>query len=317
MEKVPFETWEYKDQTKMKHYVFADYFDKWIKIVGKYNKLNYIDGFAGIGAYKDIEGRTYYGSPILAAKAIERNKSNLQRSVNLLVIDKDKKNLKNIERIFKHEKLSIKPTLIADNFDQTINDILDKVKDVAPTFIFIDPFGFNIGMETLRKIMAINKSELLLNFMFTRINQFLSADSIEHVYNGLFGGNEWQAFKEYRGAERERDLIEYYRDKLKEFSKFVYYYKFEFPSKRKTYYYLFHLTNYYLGCSIMKSSFAKFNFGRVEYRGLRSGQLELFEQSSIKLSEAAEMLEMKYRTRELKYRDIIEDNIDSCEYLVV
>ena len=48
-----FETWDYQEQTKRKHLVFEDYFDKWIKILGKYKSLNYIDCFGGLGAYND------------------------------------------------------------------------------------------------------------------------------------------------------------------------------------------------------------------------------------------------------------------------
>ena len=43
--------WNYEPQTKMKHLIFEDYFDKFVKILGKYYNLNYIDGFGGCGAY--------------------------------------------------------------------------------------------------------------------------------------------------------------------------------------------------------------------------------------------------------------------------
>ena len=88
-----FKTWDYKEQTKAKHEVFNDYIDKWIKIVGAYNKLNYIDGFGGIGAYKDKSGKIFYGSPVLVAKAIQKIISKLKRVVNILVIDENKDNL--------------------------------------------------------------------------------------------------------------------------------------------------------------------------------------------------------------------------------
>ena len=65
-QKLPFKVWEYEDQTKMKHKVFADYFDKWVKIVGKYYNLNYFDCYGGCGAYKDKDKNIYYGSPILS-----------------------------------------------------------------------------------------------------------------------------------------------------------------------------------------------------------------------------------------------------------
>jgi three-Cys-motif partner protein len=315
MSKLPFETWDYEEQTRVKHYVFADYIDKWIKILGKYNKLNYIDGFGGIGAYKDKEENLYYGSPILVCQTIEKIVSKSSRDVNILVIDADKKNLNNIQKILNYLKIKIKPVMIDKDFDDTINNIISQVKNIAPTFVFVDPFGFSIKMQTLQKIMAIDKSEILLNFMFTRINQFLSASHVEQVYNDLFGGSDWQIFKSFKGIKREEGIIEHYRKKLKEFSKFVYYYKLEFPSKRKTYYYLFHLTNHYKGCAIMKSSFAKFNLGRVEYRGARAGQLELFEQDSVKQNDIIDMLCSKYSCKKLSFRGIIEENIDSTEYL--
>ncbi len=40
--------------------------------VGFGGKINYIDGFAGLGAYKK-EDQIFYGSPIIASKVIENN----------------------------------------------------------------------------------------------------------------------------------------------------------------------------------------------------------------------------------------------------
>ncbi len=308
-------TWEYEEQTKAKHFVFADYIDKWIMIVGKYNKLNYIDGFGGIGAYHNEKGEIYYGSPILAAKAIEKNTSELQRSVQLIIIDEDNNNLENINKIFRKEKLSIKPIFIHDNFDNAINEILDKVKNLAPTFVFIDPFGFKIKMKTIEKIMQIEKSEILLNFMFTRINQFLGDPKLADVYNELFGGDYWKNCIKLQGEKREICIVEGYREMLKKFSKYVYYFKLEFPKKQKTYYYLFHLTNHFLGCSIIKSSFAKFNFGRVEYRGIRGAQLEFSDSESIIIKSAIDHLCKTYNGKQKTFQEIIEDQIDETLFL--
>ncbi|HAH19393.1 MAG: hypothetical protein A2Y00_09715 [Omnitrophica WOR_2 bacterium GWF2_43_52] len=315
MGELPFKTWEYEEQTKTKHSVFADYIDKWIKIVGKYNKLNFIDGFGGIGGYKDKEGKLFYGSPVLVCQAIERIALKNSRDINVIIVDESKEHLENIQKILDYSKIKIKPFMVDKDFDETINNVISTVKNIAPTFVFIDPFGFKIKMETLKKIMSVEKSEILLNFMFTRINQFLSAPRVENVYNDLFGGNGWQIFKTLKGQAREKGIIEHYREQLKTFSKFVYYYKLEFPEKRKTYYYLFHLSNYYMGCSIMKSSFAKYNLGRVEYRGFRSGQLELFELADIKQSEIIELLFKKYLGKEVSFKSLLEDNIDSTVYL--
>ncbi|MFQ5715212.1 MAG: three-Cys-motif partner protein TcmP [Candidatus Scalinduaceae bacterium] len=314
-QKLPFKTSDYEDQTKTKHKVFKDYIDRWIKIVGKYNRLNYIDGFGGIGAYIDSRGKIHYGSPILAAKAIDENTSKLRRTVNLLVIDEDNNNLENIRKIFEHEKIAIKPTLIHGDFDKTINDILDNVKNLAPTFLFVDPFGFKIKMQTIERVMKIDKTEILLNFMFTRVNQFLSDPKKTNIYNDLFGNIYWQNCTKLHGEEREKCIIEGYRKWLKQFTRHVYYFRLEYPDKRRTYYYLFHLTNHFLGCSIIKSSFAKFNYGRVEYRGRRGSQLELFNNKDIIIKNVTNYLREVYKGQQKSFQEIIEEQIDETEFL--
>lgn len=315
MEELPFKTWPYEEQTKMKHMVFEDYIDKWMKIVGKYNKLNYIDGFGGIGAYRDTDSSLYFGSPVLAAETAQKVTTKLGQRVNIIVIDEDASNLENIRKIFEYRKIGLDPVLINADFDETINTILDRVENLAPTFVFVDPFGFSIRKRTIERIMTIRKSEVLLNFMFTRINQFLAAPKIERVLDELFGSTEWQQFKSLKRAQRERSVIEFYRQELKKFSRFVYYYRFEFPKARKTYYYLFHLTNHFKGCVIMKSSFAKFNLGNVEYRGKRADQLGLFDIGETKIDQAGNYLKSVYKGQQKSFQQIIEDQIDETEFL--
>jgi len=90
MENLPFETETYEEQTELKHKVFREYFDAWVKILGsRFGRLNYIDGFAGLGAYvKDNE--IFYGSPIIAAEVLKSNNRFVKHST-LILIDKNKK----------------------------------------------------------------------------------------------------------------------------------------------------------------------------------------------------------------------------------
>ena len=113
--------WEYEPQTKIKHFVFQEYFDKWVKIVGKWNELNYFDCYAGSGAYLE-NGDIYYGSPILAAEIIEKHKENLGRKVNIVIIEQDKANVENIKKIFRYKNLKTEPVIIEGDFDKTINE---------------------------------------------------------------------------------------------------------------------------------------------------------------------------------------------------
>src|SRR3989339_741093 len=258
---LPFITWKYEPQTKMKHLVFEDYFDKWVKILGKYHSLNYFDCFGGCGAYEDKDETIKYGSPIIVAQ-IAKNALDLKRNVKLVIIDKDGGNIENMKKIFDYLNLDIDPKFINSDFDATVNKILDSADNLAPTFFFVDPFGFTIKMATLRRIMERQRTEILLTFMYNSITRFLKSEHIEDILNQLFGCDNWKELCDKKGDYRENELIRLYRKKLKEFSKFVYPFKFLFPDKNRTYYYLFHLTNNIKGCSIMKSCFARYNFGK-------------------------------------------------------
>ncbi|MCG2825254.1 MAG: three-Cys-motif partner protein TcmP [Thermoplasmatales archaeon] len=310
--KLPFKTWAYEEQTKMKHKVFNDYFDKWVKIVGSWSKLNYIDGFGGRGAYEDENGKIWYGSPILAAEIIKDNK----KDAGLLIIDKEEENIENLKKVFEYKNLPQPVFKIAD-FDREINKILKGASNLAPTFFLIDPFGFSgIKYATLKRIMtSVKKPEILLTFMFNDINRFLLLEQNEKIMNDLFGTNEWKALSNLKGVERESKLTKLYRSQLKRIAKFVFPYQIEFPKMRRTYYSLFHLTNHHKGASIMKSSFAKFNYGRVKYLGVRGSQLSLFEIGALKDREIEDFLVGKYQNTSKTYLEVIEENIDETHYL--
>lgn len=306
--------WEYEEQTKVKHFVLQEYFDKWVKILGKWNGLNFIDGYGGCGVYIEND-KIFWGSPILAAETIERNRENLCRKVNLIIIEEDRENVENLQKIFKYKNLKLNPYIIEGEFDTTINNILDEVKNqLRPTFFFIDPYGFKISYETLKRIMSIPKSEIFLNFMFTQLNRFL-IDELEYTLSKLFGCEEWRDCTNFEGHERENKIVELYRKQLKKISKFVFNYRMSFPTKARTYYYLYHMTNHQLGCSLMKSCFAKYNYGLVEYRGLRKDEPTFFDSEGYKISEMKCNIMNKYSRQKKSYNEIISENIDEIPFL--
>jgi three-Cys-motif partner protein len=311
MEQLPFNTWPYEEQTELKHKVFSDYFDKWVKILGSHYKLNYMDCFAGCGAYHKKD-TIFYGSPVLAAEVIKKN----SKTATLVLIDQKKKNLDNLKKIFEYKGLTdLKILFVHQDFDKTINEILDQKLDLAPTFFLIDPFGFKINYSTLKRMMEIDKSEILLTFMYNAVNRFLSKKNIERTATNLFGTGEWKSLLQLKGQERESGIRGLYKKQLEQIAKFVYAYKLEFPEKKRTYYYLFHLTNHWKGCSIMKSCFAKYAHGRSEYLGKRSSQTKLFETEASKIAKVKEVFLKKYEGRRKSFLEVVKENIASTDYL--
>ena len=66
------------------------------------------------------------------------------------------------------------------DFEMTMSGILDEMEKngshLAPTFAFIDPFGFKgVSMATMGRVMANPKCELMINFMSGFINRFVNA----------------------------------------------------------------------------------------------------------------------------------------------
>jgi three-Cys-motif partner protein len=319
---LPFAVEEYPEQTELKHKVLRDYFDKWVKIlgVGCSGKLNYIDGFAGLGAYcKD--GQIHYGSPVIAAEVIKNNGRFVSHSI-LTLIDVNERILDNLHNVLDYKGLTkseqIKIQFINADFNQAINQTMlaNGRLNNSPTFAFIDPFGFEgIHFETIKNIMEqTSKPEIVINFMYNAIGRFLKRSDLTGTFTRVFGTSEWKKVLEQPG-DREENLVAYYVSRLKKISKFVTPYRLTFPHKKRTYYYLIHLTNHYLGASIMKSSFAKFSAGRQEWLGDESAQTSLVDIFGMKAKAIKELLVNKYNNQSISFKKIIIDNIDNTPYL--
>lgn len=334
---VPFETWEYEKQTEMKHKVFSYYLPLWLQILSSNNKnLNYIDGFGGIGAYhvdEDIKKNKYssdcFGSPIISVRAI----SDLQKDkkiirANVIIIDEYSDNLENVKKILKFKDL---PFLLSDkinfecgDFDKKINEGLDSLEknqsNLAPTFFLLDPFGISgIKLCTIKRIMNIDKTEILLNFMYNSLQRWVDHpnEKIQNIYDEYFGGDEWRKCKGKYLYEREQKLTSIFRNKCKEFSKYAYPFRLNFPNKKQTYYYLFHLTNHWLGCSLMKDSFAKFNDGKCEYMGekYQSNLFAPMEQKEKKENFKNKLTDF-YKEKTVNCVNVFEKFIDETDLLL-
>lgn len=312
LDKLPFETEIYEEQTELKHKVFRDYFDKWVKIVGSVHKLNYIDGFAGLGAYHK-DGKVFFGSPIIAAEVVSKNGKN----AFLIFIDNDKKVIQNLENVIKYKNFSkdLKFKTVNGDFNETIDEIL-KADNIAPTFVFVDPFGFgDIYYDTIKNIMeTIKKPEIIITFMYNAVTRFMENKPLEKTMTKVFGTDAWKDITSKDG-EREKRIIDFYVSQLKQISKFVFPYRLTFPDKKRTYYYLIHLTKHHLGASIMKSSFAKYSLGRVEWLGENSAQTSLADIMGVKTTKIKNLLVEKYDKKRVTYQQIIVENIDNTPYL--
>lgn len=256
--------WEYTQHAKVKHLLLSKYLSTWITILGSSSPLvNYFDGFAGRGNYNDGS----HGSPILALEAMEQvhNLTHIRGlKYNCFFIESDLDNFNNLDNVIGQERgrfpsANLIKCINAD-FDSYINELLDNLErknlNLAPSFFFIDPFGYTgLNFNTIQRILCNPKVEVFINFMVRDVNRFFSLPNQVENMNRLFGGDSWKELSGYSGKERQDALRDLYMNNLIESgsAKYVWPFRICEDDRCATLYYLIYATNHFKGFDVMKS----------------------------------------------------------------
>jgi len=311
------EKWEYREHTKVKHILLRKYLVAWIPILGRRNpQICYFDGFAGRGECTD---RTS-GSPLIALEVAD-SLSHYFGKLTCFFIEKEPENFKNLEKVLERERLKIqswqkiKVEKENDEFANVINGIfeyLEKEKSIlAPSFFFVDPFGFSgIPFTAIKKILENPKTEVFFTFMVRDIARFIQLPELENIFNKLFGTNKWRNILD-SSQKPEIALINLYREQLHEAANAGYSWPFRVCTSEKvqTLYYLLHVTNNFKGHSIMKNiMFNQSAEGNFAYLGpeevIARTQMRLFDIHSIQ--DLKEYLLERFKEKILGYEEIQE-----------
>lgn len=311
--------WPYEEQTQIKHKVLKEYAYIWISKLGKYYDIIFFDCHGGCGAYIDAEGTVFYGSSFLIREKADEicTKFGRTKKVGIYVCEKDTNNYNNFCKVVKDRGVRFK------TFNEDFNNALDKrvVKQYytsCPTLFFVDPFGYDLKMDNLGKMMGNVKNEIIINFMFDFINRFISEQRKDAHRDAFFGTHEWIGAADLSGKAREEFLINIYKNQLKKTTgaKFVYAYRLCYPDRDQTYYYLIHATNHIDGITYMKSSFARVNNGRVEYLGKKQNAISFFDLDYFKSTEFASYLLEIYHNRKMTVRSLWEQIVEDVAFTI-
>ena len=268
-------TWKIRPHTRAKHVLLRSYLSAWFPILtsGGFNRrVIYIDGFAGPGIYSDGE----LGSPLIALDTLVNHSAfhKLSKTEFIFIfVENEQKNFQNLENeIFKFwNKLeggqppNIKLILFDEPFKDAANHIIDDTygqgKQLAPTFAFIDPFGWSgVPLKTIRDLLSSDKCEVLFSFMYESINRFITTNdpSLILTFNELFGTdiNKYNQIKSLMGEERKAFLRDLYETQLKRLAgfKFVRYFNLIDAERGKTVYFLMFGTKHPKGLEAMKDA---------------------------------------------------------------
>lgn len=251
-------TWSLDPHTVAKHEILRRYLQRWFPILNTYHgRVTYIDGFCGPGRY--IGGEP--GSPLVALDAALNHRKTLVGEIVFWFVDeradriehlKSELNQLNLPSHFRvvpttgifHEKLSVG----LDNLEK-------KQAAIAPTFAFIDPFGFSgIPFRLVERLLSKTRCEVFINFQVDSINRWLDHPNTEisKHFADLFGTESCFDISQ-TAPNRVAALRNLYQEQLGRIAKFIRYFEMR-DYNDKIQYYMFFASNHPLGHVKMKEA---------------------------------------------------------------
>lgn len=317
-------TWPIPPHTKAKHDILRRYLQAWFPIIAstRHQRLIYLDGFAGPGEYKEGEE----GSPVIALQALIEHKLWGRLRENEFIfffIEKDKKRAIYLENLLKGKfpacPSNIKYYVIGSEFEPTLSNILDDLEEkgskLAPTFAFIDPFGFSgFSMELIGRFLQHEKCEVLVTFMSGFAKRFLD-ELRENALNNLFASEEWKGAIDLRGRYRESFLLNLFVEQLKKIGEVKYVRTFEMNEGERHIYDLVFATKGLRGLEVMKEAMWKQDQrGFYMFSDTTAGQTFLTDFSS-HVPVIANLIYEKFMGKTIFYKEIHEFIIAETDYI--
>jgi len=174
--------------------------------------------------------------------------------------------------------------VVNERFDVTANAVINQLREqrrtLAPTFAFIDPFGYSgLPMDLLAELFAYQRSELFVNFMVGYVQRFIERDGQENAMRSLFGMDVRAILDGYESeADRVEHLHDVYKRQLHDRVGFPYVQSFAMINNTGNVgYYLFHGTRHLKGVKLMKEALWRVDpEGRYTFSDRLAGQNVLF-----------------------------------------
>jgi three-Cys-motif partner protein len=253
-----------KRVSRIKHQILTRYLPSWAVILGStFDLLYYVDCFAGPGRYES-DGDLVDGSPIIAVNAgKEFAAKNLGKKLGLVLVDDDATQLRQLQDCLNSTlpyPANFKVvTRLADSH-ALIPEIVKQIKRrrTAPSFFLVDPYGHPLSISVMNDILALPRSELLINFMWYRINMDMTNGAVQHHVSELFGDDAWkqQPFISQHGMVKEKSALRYFSNRLS--AQYVLPFRIRYDAQEdrvagsRTKYYLIHASNSLKAVLLMK-----------------------------------------------------------------
>lgn len=290
--------WNIEQHTIAKHELLRNYLNAWFPIltIGGFNRrVIFLDGFAGPGIYSDGE----QGSPLIALDVLVNHTSfhKLKNTEFIFVfVEAEQKRFRSLEselkRFWKQHTGGRPDNIIVHTFNDKFANVAKQImnamgdnQQLAPTFAFIDPFGWSgVPLSLVCELLSSAKCEVLFSFMYDSVNRFVTdtRPHLVHQFAELFGTseNEHQLAADMEGEERKAFLCDLYVHQLRNEGNFRFVRTFEIldVDRGRTAYFLVFGTRNIKGLEVMKEAMWNVDpVAGVRFSGFAGDQMMLFD----------------------------------------
>lgn len=233
--------WDIEDQTAAKHLILRKYLEGWFGVMGHSQpRIVYMDAFAGPGEYSDGTP----GSPLLALDVLRQHKALSTGCEFVLLFNEMSKPrhdhlLECLQRDIDSKPLPNNVSIRLENSDfislsREVRDTLDSAKSrLAPTFAFLDPFGYSgLTMEAVNRLFSWSHIDLLVYLDTNSLNRFGTSPTVFAQFESLFGTQDFAAAPPAGASDRLQYFVDLYASQLKSVCGFTYTRTFQMRNSR-------------------------------------------------------------------------------------
>jgi len=236
--------------------------------------------------------------------------------VNFLFVERDPGNKTELEAHLKKHPLPSRVSVetVCEDYERVIQGIVDHLKSnnlqMAPAFVFVDPYGFKLSMRLLAQVKAFERCELFVTFMWRYIDMALNNPSQEENMDALFGCSDWRSLRSIEQAsERCEAAIQLFQKGLD--ARFVTSVKL-LGENQAIKYVLLHATNHQRGRELMKEAiWSVAPEGGFVVRQSDNPQQEFLIEPTPNLALLFDWLWRKYRGHRVKYNEIENELLET------
>jgi three-Cys-motif partner protein len=220
----------------------------------------YFEGFAGPGVYTN--GKP--GSPIVAIKsALEHilRPHFENKEIIFLMVEKEEDRANRLRKEIKRQCPNIPSAWTVEvergDFVRTLEPVLDDLQQkgarLAPTFAFLDPFGFkDLPMDLVSRLLAFRWCDTLITFMARDINRFAEEPYHVEAVDRCLGSDAWRPQLPPGAEDRRSFFLRVYEEAIKARVSDVRVRSFEMSGQLGPIYYLVGATKHKEGVKVMK-----------------------------------------------------------------